>query len=295
MAMTWTSLVAPKGTAGSLANWVGYAKLDTETIVDEAQSLLFQMLRVREMRTEWMFGMAVGHSNRSLPARFLDPVGRIFDITNNTTYGQGIESEINGARVYAPLSGTLALDPFTFTAGSSLVNVELTAHGINQDSALTIAAAVSTANLDLNDTFPVVGVVDANNFTIDAGTEANASEGGGGANATYSASNLVAGLPSRWAVWDEQLKFDVAFDTSATLKMLYYRAPALLSSTNASNWLTVRYPMLMRKACQAAAADFMKDDVEYKKGVEALVALIQSTAAENDLAYRGAEFGTDTP
>ena len=47
MAMTYTSLVAPKGTTGSLANWVGYSKLDTETVLDEAQSLLFHLLRVR--------------------------------------------------------------------------------------------------------------------------------------------------------------------------------------------------------------------------------------------------------
>lgn len=294
--MTYNTLVAPKGAAGSIMNWVNYSKLDVVTVVDEAQSLLFQMLRVREMRTEWTFGMAIGQANQPLPARFLDPIGKIFDVTNGTDYGQNLQTDIVRARSYdTSLAGSFANNPFTTTVGASLVEVHEVAHGLNQDSTITILAATATGGLTLNGAFPIVAIVDADNFMIDAGDNATASAIGGGSLATYTANNLVSGSPSRWAVWDEQTKFDTAFDSPATLKLLYYRSPSPLSTTNASNWLTSRYPMLMRKACQAAAADFMKDDVEYKKGVDALSALIQSTAAVDDLSYRGAEFGTDTP
>lgn len=295
MSMTYNSLVAPKGTAGSIMGWVNYTKLDQVTVVDEAQSLIYSMLRIREMRTEWTFGMAIGQANHALPSRFLDPIGRVYDLTNNTDYGHNIETDILKLRAYESVSGSFGIDPFTFTAGSSLVNVELDQGGINQDSTITIAASSSTDNLNLNDTFPVVAVVDANNFVIDAGTAADTTEGGGGPIATYTINNLIAGSPSRWALWDEQVKFDTAFADPAALKLLYFRAPILLSATNQSNWLTNRYPMLMRKACQAAAADFMKDDAEYQKQVTALTALIASTAVSDDLMYRGAEFGTDTP
>ncbi len=39
----------------------------------------------------------------------------------------------------------------------------------------------------------------------------------------------------------------------------------------------------------------MKDRTEYDAQLKALTALVGSTAAENDLMFRGAEFGTDTP
>lgn len=294
--MTWTSLVAPKGTAGSIMNWVNYSKLDQETVVDEAQSLIFETLRVREMRDEWTFGMAVGQANQPLLSRFLDPVGRIFDITNATDYGQNLQTDIARTRAYdTSITGSFAADPFTTASGSSLVAVHEAAHSLNQDSTITILAAAATGGLALNGAFPVTSIVDADNFVIDAGDDATSTATGGGALATYTANNLISGSPSRWSVWQERVKFDVAFDSPATLKLLCYRSPKPLSATNNSNWLTSRYPMLMRKACLASSADFMKDDVEYKKQVEALNALIGSTAASNDLIYRGAEFGTDTP
>lgn len=295
MAMTWTSLVAPKGTAGSLANWVGYAKLDTQTIIDEAQSLIFQMLRVREMRTEWTFGMAVGQAQIALPSRFLDPIGRLYDVTNGIRCPHKIESDILDLRYYEQDSGSFSADPFTTAAGSPRVTVAQTSHGLNQASTITITGAADVGGLALNGAFAIVDILDADHLVLDAGNEATATETGGGSLAVYTANNLIAGSPSQWTIWDEQVKFDLAFDTATVFKQLYYRAPAPLSGTNQSNWLTSRYPMLMRKACQTAAADFMKDDSEYQKGLTALSGLITTIAAENDLIYRGAELETETP
>lgn len=297
MAMTYTSLVAPKGTTGSVLNWVGYTKLDTPTVVDEAQMLLYEMLRVREMKSEWTFGMAIGQASQPLPTRFLDPIGQITDVANGLEYGHLIDTQVKNRRTYDPsLAGTFGTDPFTTTLNSSLVSCAKTAHGFNQDSTITIPNAPAINGITLTGAFPVVTITDANNFIIDTGdTLASAGGVGGGAGVTYTGNNLTSGGAVSWGVWDEKVRFDAAFDTAATLKLLYFRQPALLSATNLSNFLTNRYPKLMRVACLAAAADYMRDDTEYQKQVGALNNLIQSTAAADDMFYRGAIFGTDTP
>jgi hypothetical protein len=296
MVMTYTSLVAPKGTTGSIANWVNYTKLDLPAVLDEAQSLIYQVLRVREMKKEWVFGVIAGQSAVSLPTRFLDPIGEMFDLVNQTKYDHLIEGQTNERRTYEEATGSYGTDPFTTTLDSSLVSVEDTAHDLTQDSAITIAAASAVGGLTLNGTFPIVSVTDADNYVIDTGdTLATSSATGGGSSATFTAQRLIDGSPTCWSVWNEQVKFDVAFDAPATMKQMYFRQPELLSATNLSNFLTVRYPKLVRVATCAAAADFMKDDTEYNKHSTALINLIQTTAASDDMIYRGASFGTETP
>lgn len=299
MSMSYTTLVAPKGTTGSILNWVGYSKIDVTTVLDEAQSLLYQILRVREMRDEWVFGFAVSQASVALPARFLDPIGRIYDATNQTYYEHLTEGSILSRRVYDPLTGTLGSNPFTTVLGTGQVSVAQSAHGLTQDSTFTTPNAPTQNGLVLTGTFPVVSVTDANNFVIDAGdvsdTVATASGTGGGAGVTYSANRLVTGSPNCWSVWKEQLKLDMASDVTFVGKLLYYRQPKLLSDTNLTNFITTRYPKLLRVACLAAAAEYMKDDGEYQKQLAALNNIIQTTAAFDDLSYRGASIGTDTP
>lgn len=295
MTMTWTSLVAPKGTAGSIMNWVNYSKLDAETVVAEAQSLLFQILRVREMRTTWLFGLEEGESSIDLPARFLDPIGRIRDLTNGRPIAHVIETDVLGGRVYEPLSGDFGAAPFTTVIDTSTVAAALVGHGLTQGSTITIAGASAVGGLTLNGTFPVSSITDDDNLVFDTGETATSSASGGGSGASYTANRLVDGWPSWWSIYDEQVCFDTALDTATQFHLLYYRSPLPLSATNLSNWLTDRYPMLMRTACMAAAASFMKDDGEYNKQLAALQALVTATATENDLSYRGAEFGTENP
>jgi hypothetical protein len=299
--MNYTSLVAPKGTAGSIADWIGYAKLSTQAdvILTEAQSIIFQSLRVREMRTRWVFGMPVSASRAALPARFLDPIGRLVDTTFGLQYRHKSEGEISERRAYQALTaGSFGNNPFTTTsANSGVVTATLAAHGLTQGSDITISGATSPLDgLTINGTFPVTNIVSVNSFQFD--TDGSATLGGvndGGAAATYTANQLIAGSPSAWAIWDECVQFDQAFDTATTFRLPYFRSPALLSLTNQTNFLTSRYPLLVRKACEAAAADFMKDDNEYQKALTALSSLIQATNAESDLMYRGAELDTETP
>lgn len=293
--MDYTSLTASKGTAGSILNWVGYSKLDAPTLLEEAQSLIYQFLRVREMRKEWVFGVSVGQASVDLPSRFLDPIGKVCDETNSIEYDHLIETKLQSRRTYDDIASTaLGTDPFTTVSGSGLVTVAKTAHGISQDSIVTIAGASAVNGITPNGTFPVDSVT-TNAFVIDTGGTANANGSGGGSAASYTGSNLVQGSPRAWAIWDDAVKFDFAFDAAAVMKLLYYRLPDLLSASNPTNFLTIKYPKLLRVATTAAAAEFMKDDGEYQKGLAALQSLIQQTAVADDYSYRGASFGTETP
>lgn len=297
MAISYNTLVAPKGTTGSLLNWIGYSKVDVATVLDESQILIYQILRVREMRSEFTFGMAAGASSIALPARFLDPISSIYDITNSAEYDQRHQADVTRSRAYdTSPSGAFGTDPFTTTADSALVSVHEVDHGLNQDSTITIASAANVNGIVMNGTFPIVSITGTDDFVVDTGdTLASGSGAGGGSSATWTANNLIAGSPTRWGVWNEKINFDMAFDTAATCKLPYFRQPQLLSASNQTNFVTVRYPNLLRVACLAAAAQYMKDDEEFSKNVQVLTNLIGSVAAADDLSYRGANLGTDTP
>jgi hypothetical protein len=298
MPMTYSSLIASKGNSGSIANWVGYGKLDIPTILDEAQSLIYSMLRTREMRTEWLFSIPQFGSQVGLPSRFLDPIGTLVSSSAGLKYRHLTEGEVTQRRIYAPSSGSLGLNALsTNGAGSTVLNVNLVAHAQTIGSDFTIAGGVDFNGQAVNGTYKVVQIIDANNIVLFNPDQAaaTAAGAGGGAAITYTANTLVSGWPSSWAIRDEILQFDGAFDTATQFRLMYFRSPALLSASNPSNFLLTRYPRLVRTATQAAAADFMKDDAEYQKGVTALSGLIQSIAIEQDLLYRGADIEVDIP
>jgi hypothetical protein len=298
MAMSYNTLVAPKGTTGSLLNWIAYTKVDVDTVLAESQALLYQILRVREMRSEYTFSMAVGQANAALPARYLDPIGGVYDTTNAIGYDQSDQGSVMRARNYdTSPSGIFGPNPFTTTLNSALVAVHEVGHGLNQDAVITIANGPIVNGLSMTGGFPIVSVTGPDDFVVDtqSDTGASASGSGGGSGVTWTANNLISSIPTGWAVWDEQIKFDVAFDQPAVCKLLFFRQPKLLATDNQSNFVTARYPNLIRVSCLAAAAQYMRDDGEFTKNVQLLTSLIGSIAAADDLSYRGANIGTDTP
>lgn len=301
--MSYTSLTSDKNTAGSIARWVNYSKLDADQILQEAQSLIYSMLRIREMRAEFNFNMAAGTAQIGLPARFLDPIGKISFLGTGAKAEQRYPNFIQRRRTYTETSGTLAANPFTTAAGSTFVTVNLANHGLAQGSVFFTAGAAPFNGVTIAGTFDVVAIVDANNFLIDItplGTTPNASGSGGGAAAAYTADNLVQGTPLYWGIWSlqnsgtiiEALFFDVAFAQGATCNLQYFQSLPPLSAANPTNFLTNRYPHLLRKAATAQAWDFLRNEAEYQKDVAALSALIEQINAESDLVYRGAAFDT---
>jgi hypothetical protein len=291
--MSYPSLVGDKNTAGSIARWVNYSKLDADQILQEAQSLLYSLLRVREMRAHFNFTRLAGASQVGFPAGFLDPIGDIVALGTGAKIKQRYPNFIQRRRVYTETSGSLGTDPYTTTAGSTLVNVALANHGFNQGSVFRPLVFASFNGVSIASTLDIVAIVDADNFTLDLVSQtATASGAGGGAGLTYIAENLVQGTPIYWGVWDETIFFDCAFAQTTPCTLQYFRSLPVLSSANPTNFLTNRYPHLLRKACTAQAWDFMRNDAEYQKDVAALSALAEQANAESDFAYRGAAFDT---
>jgi hypothetical protein len=300
MAMSYTSLVAAKGTPSAVATWVNYSLLDVSTIVDEAQSLIFASLRCREMMTDFLFTLPVGGSFIPLPARFLDPIGRIF-CPGVTQYIRHKDANfIETTRNYTESSGTLPVTPFTTVNGSNIVTVNLPGHGFSQASIIYLTDTTNFNGITngINGTFNITSIVDVNDFTIDItvlGTTPTASGVGGGAAVPYVCDNLVAAFPQWYGIWNEKIYFDAAFVQTMLCRLQYYQSLPLLSATNQSNFLTTRYPQLLRIACMASAADFMKDDTEYQKQYGKLQAILGQIAVENDGMLRGMELDTETP
>lgn len=297
MAMSYSSLVGSKSIPGSISGWVSYSRLDLPTIVDESQALLYSLLRVREMRASTFFNMGIGSTWTPLPARFLDPIGKIFMPSFNTWISHKDLGFVRTARNYAETSGTLGSNPVTTTSSSTLVSIALTGHGFNQGSAFNMAGAAAVGGVTPNGTFEIVAVTDANNFVVDLISQtATSGATGGGTTIAYLCDNLTQGTPLWWSIWDERIQFDSAFNQAANCQLFYYQSlPLLATTTNETNFLTNRYPHLMRKACQAAAADFMQDDAEYQKTVTALQGLVGQIQYEADLELRGAELYAETP
>lgn len=298
MAMSWTSLSAAKGVSGSIANWVAYTLLDLPPIIDEAQALLYSLMRTREMMTELVFSIPANGSYLALPARFLDPIGRIRATSINQWIAHKDQNFIEQNRTYTENTGSLGTNPFTTANGSNTVTVALTGHNLTQDSLFNTAGATAFNGVTINGTFPVTSIVDANDFNIDIsnlGTTPTGSGAGGGSAVTYIADQLTTGSARWFGIWNENIYFDCSFSQQSLCRLQYYQSLPLLSNTNQTNFLTNRYPQLMRTACVTAAADFMKDDNEYQKGVTRLQNLVAQINIENDMYLRGMELDTDTP
>jgi hypothetical protein len=209
--MDYTSLVGTKAIPGSIALWVNATDLDTLTILTEAQALIYQTLRVREMIvSDAAIAVAAGDASEPLPSGFLDP--------------------INMRDIYL-------------------------------------------ARMKLKD---LSSVKARRGYT--SGT-----------------TTLIQGLPRWFALTGTTVEFDCAADASAagTYLMDYFGTPAALSAINPTNFLTVRYPTLLRKACLWAAADFKKDRQGVQQYSAEVLALAQNIMGNDDLAFRGGEYTAD--
>lgn len=302
--MTWTTLIGPKTQAGSIAQWANYSLLDSETILDESQALLYSeaRLRTREMMADAVFTLPQFGSYVPLssftPNTFLEPIGEIFVSSFNTRIEHKDSGFIQSARTFTENTGTLSTNPFTTTNGSTSVSVYLPSHNLTQDSIFYTTGATAFNGVTLAGTFPVSSVTDTNDFIIDItalGTLPNAGGSGGGSAVAYTADSLNYGSPLYFGIYNERINFEQSFCQTSLCRMQFYQTLPLLSASNPTNFLTNRYPKLMRTACMAAAAEFMKDDTEYQKWLTRLQSAVQAISVENDMQYRGMSVSADTP
>lgn len=80
--MDWWTLTANKGTEGSIKNWVNHSVVPVETVITEAEALIFQRLRVISMLTLLEGSLSDGDQTIDISAlRFLQP--RSFYLTGD--------------------------------------------------------------------------------------------------------------------------------------------------------------------------------------------------------------------
>lgn len=98
---------------------------------------------------------------------------------------------------------------------------------------------------------------------------------------------FIASVPTSFCIAGEQYNFDCAANAALGYWQVYYQQPAYLSPDNKTNFLTNRYPHVLRSACLAIAADFEGDDESYQRYSTRLQALIADLVVKDDLANRG--------
>lgn len=100
---------------------------------------------------------------------------------------------------------------------------------------------------------------------------------------------LPEGPPSYWCDFDTTIQFNTKADQAYTAKMVFFKKPDLLSGSNLTNWLTDRYPSLLRRACLMFSAEARKEfDMMNNAEIKALQ-MIEEIKVESDLAMRGWE------
>lgn len=171
---TYTTLTGLKTVSGSIANWVNRSDLPTTEILTEAEALIYETLRVREMQARATLTFALSTQTASLPTGFLDPLG------------------------YRPY--------------------------------------------EWGDDLPFVHENGLNEYRDSSGT-------------------LESGTPSQWTIIGETAYVNVLPSEAFSGTLLYYKTPTALSGSNETNFLTSRYPSLLRYACMAKAYEHMKNDL----------------------------------
>lgn len=203
--MDYTTLIAAKSTDGSIKNRLNYDRIPVVSILEEAQTEIYRLLRAREMRASVDITIALGDITAPLPAGYLDPIKMTL--------------RDSGARVTHK----------------------------TQDDLREVRCWDETT------------------------------------------SNWSTGMPYAYAVFNELINFDCRAEAAYPAIFDFYKSPTLLSVENPTNWLTTRYPRLLRVACLREAADHMDaaDKIERYEGQ--FQRLIQEINVLDDLSLTGVD------
>lgn len=101
---------------------------------------------------------------------------------------------------------------------------------------------------------------------------------------------LDTGDPAFYAVYDEAFQFDCKTTTLWKLRATFYKRPDYLATSNPTNWLTKRYPQLLRMACLATGARFAHDDEMFAREQQLLFREIDELSVGDEMAR-----STDVP
>lgn len=200
MAIDYTTLTGAKTVAGSIANWVNRSDLPTDNILLEAESFIYERMRVREMMTRAAaFTFDLGVDTEALPADFLDPI---------------------------------QFHPYEWGSPLPLYH---------EEKALP---------------------------------------------STDSTGAVFAGEPSRWWVLGVTAYIDTLPTADFIGALTYYARPLALSGSNETNWLTIRYPTLLRHALLYMAYDHMKEIEMSNRYLQTFEGKLAESKRTNDMFRR---------
>jgi flagellin-like hook-associated protein FlgL len=142
-----------------------------------------------------------GDKSSTAPIINTDTIKANFAAAVNTTVSAGGNSatQIQAAAdtYFNDKAGVYAANPFATTAGSAVVTVTHSLPGLVAGDQVTYSGGTQVSGLDLNGTFEITGIVNANTYTITAASSANATTangGGGGVTHTVNSWNKLGTL-----------------------------------------------------------------------------------------------------
>lgn len=102
---------------------------------------------------------------------------------------------------------------------------------------------------------------------------------------TYQSGVLTSGTPAYLSITGTAFELDCRADAAMTIRLLYFRQPDFLSASNETNFLTTRYPHVLRKTVEAFVFSSRNDDANYARCAQQATAMI-AKANENNERYR---------
>lgn len=100
---------------------------------------------------------------------------------------------------------------------------------------------------------------------------------------------LREGTPTKWAIIDDAVQFDAIADEEFDYTLYYYQALPALSVSNTTNFLTTRYPTLLRRVCMMFAYEFLKDFDAFEKQTVLAERALREAGVSDDQRRLGQE------
>lgn len=107
------------------------------------------------------------------------------------------------------------------------------------------------------------------------------------------AGTVPPGRPQAYSLDGTLMRYDFKPTTAWPVLFQFYQRPVWLGPGVETNWVTERYPNVLRAACLMGANDIRQETVESKKWKAATDELIARANIENDYELRGARFGSE--
>lgn len=102
--------------------------------------------------------------------------------------------------------------------------------------------------------------------------------------------DLTEGTPSCWTLHNDAILFDCELDEAIAGDLWYYAIPDPLSADNQTNFLTRKYPTLLRRACMMFGYEFLKRTDVFKDAMVMTEQAIERANVSSDSARMGQEF-----